>query len=258
MAVFNLGRFYPIFRGDWTPTDNYKILDIVLYQGSSWVAKADNSGIVPTVGSLNWQMVAKSGEISGVLTPDQRDSIVADIITTGGFVSDPEYVHTDRNFTAEAENAINNIGDGELVINVNGVEVGTFGANSRERQSINIPTPTRIDQLSGSDQFYRVPKINEFTDPEVVIPLAEGGNVYIFEQPISSLTIESLEYSDRKEAWDHRDIEFYFTAAEGFKIEAPSFLARLDEKEVVFGDTYLMTIHAGMIRIEKVSNPVIG
>jgi len=52
-------------KGEWDSTTAYVHLDVVLYNGSSWVAIADNTGQVPAEGSTYWQMLAQGFEGGG-------------------------------------------------------------------------------------------------------------------------------------------------------------------------------------------------
>ena len=54
----SLGRILPIFKGEYSNSIKYNKLDIVLYNGNSFVSKIDNNiGIIPTDNNY-WQLVA--------------------------------------------------------------------------------------------------------------------------------------------------------------------------------------------------------
>lgn len=59
MAQINIGRILPIFKGNWVSTTKYTKLDVVYYNGSSYVALADNTNTTPR-NSMPWQLVAKN------------------------------------------------------------------------------------------------------------------------------------------------------------------------------------------------------
>ena len=63
---YNLGRVLPIFKGEYDNNTRYSNLDVVYYNGSSYVAKGDTKGNLPT-DDENWQPVA----MAGVLSPEQ-------------------------------------------------------------------------------------------------------------------------------------------------------------------------------------------
>lgn len=47
MSRTRLAKISPVPRGEWDTNSDYNRLDIVQYQGSSWLAKRDNTGVVP-------------------------------------------------------------------------------------------------------------------------------------------------------------------------------------------------------------------
>lgn len=61
MAVYNIGRILPIFRGNWTSLTEYDKLDIVYYNGNSYVATGSSKGVLPTNNSY-WQIIALKGQ----------------------------------------------------------------------------------------------------------------------------------------------------------------------------------------------------
>ncbi len=68
MSTVNLGRIKPIHRGAYSGTTNYSELDIVAYQGSSYLCTSatDITGTPPVdaSGDLNtgWQLIAGKGD----------------------------------------------------------------------------------------------------------------------------------------------------------------------------------------------------
>lgn len=66
MANIIIGKVSPVFKGEWSITETYTRLDIVKYNGSSYVCIAETlSGSVPT-NENNWVLVAEKGDISSV------------------------------------------------------------------------------------------------------------------------------------------------------------------------------------------------
>lgn len=49
--------------GSWSPTPEYKVLQAVLYNGSSYVALGDNKGEAPSSHTLSWELIAERGSI---------------------------------------------------------------------------------------------------------------------------------------------------------------------------------------------------
>lgn len=110
MAVKDLGRVVPLFRGTWsTPTsddDSYDHLDMVYNDGSTWVCLHDNVYSEPTDGSTDWQLVCRA--MIGDEQLQQIEADVMDALADEGYVMDPDYVHTDENFTSEYKEVLDN------------------------------------------------------------------------------------------------------------------------------------------------------
>lgn len=61
--VTSLGRVQPLFKGDYNNLIAYDKLDVVLYNGNSYVSKIDlNTGHTPANNPAYWQLVAIKGE----------------------------------------------------------------------------------------------------------------------------------------------------------------------------------------------------
>ena len=61
MPSKNLGRVFIVPKGTWNANTVYNRLDAVVYDGSSWIAKKQNTGQLPGEGSDTWQLLAKRG-----------------------------------------------------------------------------------------------------------------------------------------------------------------------------------------------------
>lgn len=48
------GRILIIPRGTWSATNTYEMLDVVYYNGTSWIAKKDSTNVAPVDGEF-WQ-----------------------------------------------------------------------------------------------------------------------------------------------------------------------------------------------------------
>lgn len=73
MAQINIGRVLPIFRGEYNTNTTYERLDIVSYQGSSYVAKEHTIHNLPT--SSHWRLVAQGGTWSGMSETEKEEVI---------------------------------------------------------------------------------------------------------------------------------------------------------------------------------------
>lgn len=68
------GRVVPLYKGDYSSTASYQILDVVLYNNSSYIAKQTTTGNTPpTTQNFNdyWQLIAK-----GIIDADISDATV--------------------------------------------------------------------------------------------------------------------------------------------------------------------------------------
>lgn len=260
MSTYNLGRILPVFKGNWESSNNYFPLDVVLYSGSSYVAKSNISarGNNPA-NNNNWQMIAAAGEISGTLTPAQEQAIINAVIQQGGFVSDANYTHTDNNFTDSYKNAIDNIGNGTLTIQRNGSNVGTFTANQNTGSTINISVPTDLNQLTGTQGLLFQQDYDILYSPEPVIDLLKPNYFYDCDEPLTALTINSFETTNpnNRSTWIYPETHIFFLTYMGFElIVSPTNCLFSGEDMNSFEDNtyYLITIKGAMIDIKKLTN----
>lgn len=79
MAV--AGRVLMIPAGTWTSGKNYAMLDVVIYAGSSYVAKKqiNNSTVVPPNATSDWQLLAQGHDVTNIVT---KDMIVNNFLAT--------------------------------------------------------------------------------------------------------------------------------------------------------------------------------
>jgi len=66
MATVNLGRVKPIHRGDYSPLTTYKELDMLKYQGLTYICLQEATGILPT-NAAYFQPLVDSQSAQGVL-----------------------------------------------------------------------------------------------------------------------------------------------------------------------------------------------
>ena len=62
------GRIGFIIKGEYSDTETYDFLDVVYYNGSSYVAKKETLGNEPTESGEFWQILAVKGESASAVT----------------------------------------------------------------------------------------------------------------------------------------------------------------------------------------------
>ena len=222
MSTYNLGRILPNFRGTWESSYNYFIMDIVYYNGSSYVAKSDihAGGTNPSINN-NWQIIAMKGELSGTLTPEQEQAII-NAIMSQGVVVDATYNHTDNNYTDADKAKVDNIGDGVLTIKRNNTTIGTFTANSGTDTSINISVPTTVSELTGYENLQHRRSYETLTAPNPIISLLKQNLVYYSTSPLTSLDIRDYEVDPTdKSTWIGGETYIFFETGVGFTLTTP-------------------------------------
>lgn len=83
MAVYNLGRILPVWKGIWDPTVDYVKLDIVLWNSNSWVAMNDNINSEPTDNNSDWLCIARGSNYSDWSEDDQQ-TFYSDLMSNMG------------------------------------------------------------------------------------------------------------------------------------------------------------------------------
>ena len=251
MSTFNLGRILPMFKGTWSSSNSYNQLDIVYHDGSSYVAKnsVTSGGNNPSINN-NWQIVAMKGELSPTLTPEQEAYII-NAIMNQGVVIDPDYNHTDNNFTNTYRDAVDNIGNinfGTLTLKRNNVPVGTFTSDTNS--TININVPTSASQLTDNNTIQRT--------EEAETVMVEGGiadvnvkpNTWIVVDGICSQLNINLEIDITNiNTWNQPVTHIVVTPDDGMSIDNTSGMMTAVEIPPVFsnGEMYLITIKGGII-----------
>lgn len=83
MAVYNLGKILPIWKGIWDPTVDYYKMDIVLWNSNSWVALNDNINSEPTDNNSDWLCIARGSNYSDWSEEDQ-EAFYSDLMNNMG------------------------------------------------------------------------------------------------------------------------------------------------------------------------------
>lgn len=83
MAVYNLGKILPIWKGIWDPTIDYYKMDIVLWNSNSWVAMNDNINSEPTDNNSDWLCIARGSNYSDWSEEDQ-EAFYSDLMSNMG------------------------------------------------------------------------------------------------------------------------------------------------------------------------------
>ena len=97
MAQINIGRVLPIFVGDWNNSSIYSKLDVVLYNGSSWVAVESNSGVTPDESAADWQLAARSGS-RDMFSDEEKEELIEALVPYVDNISIVEGTNTYNNF----------------------------------------------------------------------------------------------------------------------------------------------------------------
>lgn len=64
MTIQNLGRVGLVLKGAWDSATTYVPLDVVAYDGNSWVAKRNNTNVTPnTTNSSDWQLISNNADL---------------------------------------------------------------------------------------------------------------------------------------------------------------------------------------------------
>ena len=75
MAIQNLGRVGIVPRGAWSGLTAYKPLDLVSYDGNSWVAKRTNTNVEPnTTNTSDWQLISNNADLVSTVQGYKNDA----------------------------------------------------------------------------------------------------------------------------------------------------------------------------------------
>ena len=73
-----LGKVGTTPKGEWSASTTYERLDWVTYQGSSYIALAQNTNSTPSDSNPNWMVAAKHGEFTEEQLEEFKEEVVAD------------------------------------------------------------------------------------------------------------------------------------------------------------------------------------
>ena len=73
-----LGKVGMTPKGEWNNSTTYERLDIVSYEGSSYIAIAENRNSVPTDSNPNWMIGAKHGEFTEEQLEEFKQEVIAE------------------------------------------------------------------------------------------------------------------------------------------------------------------------------------
>ena len=174
MATYNLGRFILNPRGNYNSSTTYNKLDVVLYNGSSYICKSNNIAGISPIMTNTWQLLALAGQAT--MTEQQKQEII-DTLLAEGVIIDAEY---NTFTTAEKQKlaGLSNPKNGILSFYYNGRNLGQFRANQDTNTTIYLPTPedggislVRADNDELIGKFH----MNQAENDIIRIPVGGGG-----------------------------------------------------------------------------------
>lgn len=154
---YKLGKICPIFKDDWNSTTTYERLDVVLYNGSSWVSTTRNTNIVPNTDST-WIMVAKAGSWETFTDAEKAELVNYLYSITNVRVLDIEG-DSDLDITDLSGNVLSRFSDGHI--------------KTKNFDSRNVINQSQLDALNDSinDRFEDVSEEIEEIDSKIVHPI---------------------------------------------------------------------------------------
>ena len=99
MAIQKLGKVSIMAKGNYNSSENYEKLDLITFNGASYLCKKPCSGIEPIPGADTeyWQpfgqsVVVASQDKTGIVRPDGTSLVVKDSLTGRIGVGDARYI----------------------------------------------------------------------------------------------------------------------------------------------------------------------
>ena len=164
MGQIRIGRILPIFKGNWDGSTTYYKLDIVYYNGSSYVAKTQNTNQVPT-NTFYWQIVAKASTWTD-FTDAEKEALVdycidvleqsLDSIPTKNSTNfvNSSGVYTQKKNALENTNILCWIGQGWGFNTSTGIINSGAGVNRNVTELKKIEYVSAIKNTASSPQYY--------------------------------------------------------------------------------------------------------
>jgi hypothetical protein len=191
--VYDLGKIIPRIKGNYSSSTTYDVLDVVYYNGSSYICKQSGTRAKTPTNTTYWQIFALKGEMTTQLTPAQINEIVQGVMNQG-VVVDNDYAA----FKASTEAAIQTMpqpGAGILTIKRNNVTVDSFSANASTDKSINISVPTSMSQMADYNDFIKTVwtgKVEKLEATTRELDKLTPGTAYVWLDPIPALRVNNL------------------------------------------------------------------
>jgi len=177
MAIVNVGRVRPIWKGTWSSSTAYVKDDIVFHDNSSWIATASSTNSSPSIGNSDWDQMSvgtpdipnQAGQAAKFLQTDGSGLSWATVDVAGG--SNIESISSDKTLLATDDRhqiltpsatglnvilpstADLNAGDSFVINNKNSFFALTVkNSNSESILSLPANTTTRLIVASTSSQ----------------------------------------------------------------------------------------------------------
>lgn len=156
MPTINLGKIGMVLRGEYSATTSYEKLDVVTYEGSSFVAKVATAGNTPNADGTDttfWQCIAKRGEeINGELA---RAAAEAANKAAGAATKAAQEAENTRNLIDDAVTAASRWENVSVAI-----EMLPAGST---------PSATTSDIQNGKKMDFKLPKGDTGATPNITI-----------------------------------------------------------------------------------------
>lgn len=164
----NLGRVAMVHKGAYNSATTYNNLDIVEYNGSSYVCKVDNTiNIVPTDTSKWNLLVQKPVKGTDYYTEQDKQEIISDIEQTAGFITKDVSNLTYYTKTSDMNTAISNAVDGEKTLRQN-------ADNNLQSQIDAIVSATDVVDVVGTYTELQNYDASKLTDKDVIKVLQDS------------------------------------------------------------------------------------
>ena len=204
MESLNLGHVSPLYKGAYNSGTTYTEMDVVTYQGSSYVSKIDNNTSLPT-DTTKWQMLASKGDPG---TTDYNELInkpdltvyqeKANLTTTIDNAStDTQYPSAKATYT-ELEKKYVKPNDGIPKTDLDSSVQTSLGKADTAVQDVsgkeNISNKvTQLTSESTDTQYPSAKCVYDFVETEIKRPL-----IYGIERKVSSTASEWTRTDDAK------------------------------------------------------------